>query len=192
MSSVAAPSLAPSTDARRVRPRPAHRRDRREAIGHSRLASDHGRRVAGDRKARPILRPRCGGDTLSGYRDRRHRPARGFGCALAVTGRCDPRHLADALSVLELLARRNRDDFEDEEESGGGRGAAAASAPKGSDKKTEKSTNPSDTSKPKLSDSDSGGRWKEDKPSGAEIVQPEPPIESRPRSSSGDGGRRRS
>ncbi|MGY5811712.1 AAA family ATPase [Rhizobium sp. LEGMi198b] len=99
------------------------------------------------------------------------------------------RDLANALSVLARLARRNRDDFEDEEENGGGRGTAAASAPKGSDKK--KPATSSETSTPASSDSDSGGRWKKDKPSGAEIVQPDPPIESSPRSSSGDGGAKR-
>ncbi|MDL2400321.1 AAA family ATPase [Rhizobium mayense] len=97
------------------------------------------------------------------------------------------RDLANALSVLARLARRNRDDFEDEEE--GGDGNAAASAPKASDKK--KPATSSETSTPASSDSDSGGRWKKDKPSGAEIVQPDPPIEPGPRSSSGDDGAKR-
>ncbi|MBB3612999.1 ATP-binding protein [Rhizobium sp. BK602] len=101
------------------------------------------------------------------------------------------RDLGDALSVLKLLARRNREDFEDEdeEEGGGGRGKAAASAPKGSDKKKPAAS--SETSKPASSDSDSGGRWKKDKPSGAEIIQPEPPIEFGTRPSSGNGGAKR-
>jgi len=77
------------------------------------------------------------------------------------------RHIRDVLHVLATLIDRNRGDFEEEDgDEGDDRttGSASTSAspekPQGSDKKP--------------SDSESSGRWKKDKPSGAEVIQPEP------------------
>jgi len=96
------------------------------------------------------------------------------------------RAVADALIVLDLLAKRNREDAEDEEEGNDGERKASSARSKGSDKKTEKPANPSDLSKPKSSESDNSGRWKKDKPSGTEIIQPEPQVGA----SSGDEAKR--
>ena len=78
------------------------------------------------------------------------------------------RHVRDVLHVLAVLIERNRDDFEEEEGGGGddASGSASSSAP------TEKPRGSDE--KPKSTDTDSNGRWKKDKPSGAEVIQPEP------------------
>ncbi|WP_372353267.1 AAA family ATPase [Pararhizobium sp. YC-54] len=77
------------------------------------------------------------------------------------------RHVRDVLHVLATLIERNREDFEEEDggeggdnASGSGSSGSSIEKPQGSDKK------PSDT--------ESSGRWKKDKPSGAEVIQPEP------------------
>ncbi|QSZ57739.1 ATP-binding protein [Rhizobium sp. ZX09] len=78
------------------------------------------------------------------------------------------RHIRDVLHVLAVLIERNRGEFEEEEGGGGDKGSGSASSstssekPQGSDEK------------PKSNDTDSNGRWKKDKPSGAEVIQPEP------------------
>lgn len=81
------------------------------------------------------------------------------------------RHVHDVLHVLATLIARNRSDFEEEDGDGGG-----------SDEKTSGSASSSTSSekpqgspeKPKSTGTDSNGRWKKDKPSGAEVIQPEP------------------
>jgi len=77
------------------------------------------------------------------------------------------RHIRDVLHVLATLIDRNRGDFEEQDGGEGGDDASGSASsgtspekPQGSDKK------PSDT--------ESSGRWKKDKPSGAEVIQPEP------------------
>ncbi|MDF0660830.1 MULTISPECIES: ATP-binding protein [unclassified Rhizobium] len=87
------------------------------------------------------------------------------------------RHIRDVLHVLATLIERNRGDSEhedgdDEEDAGGEK--AKQSGSKSSTASTEKSSGSDE--KPKTSDSDSNGRWKKDKPSGAEVIQPEPPL----------------
>lgn len=78
------------------------------------------------------------------------------------------RHVHDVLHVLATLIERNRGDFEEEEGGGGDKASGSASSststekPQGSDEKS------------KSSDTENGGRWKKDKPSGAEVIQPEP------------------
>ncbi|WP_313609186.1 ATP-binding protein, partial [Rhizobium sp.] len=78
------------------------------------------------------------------------------------------RHVRDVLHVLATLIERNRSDFEEEEDGGGDKTSGSASSststekPQGSDEK------------PRSTDTDSNGRWKKDKPSGAEVIQPEP------------------
>ncbi|MGV2114545.1 AAA family ATPase [Agrobacterium salinitolerans] len=81
------------------------------------------------------------------------------------------RHIRDVLHVLAVLIERNRSDFEEEEDGGGGSddktsGSASSST------SSEKPQGSHEKSKP--TDSDSNGRWKKDKPSGAEVIQPEP------------------
>lgn len=81
------------------------------------------------------------------------------------------RHVRDALSVVATLIERNRGDFEEQDGDGGGGGDdASGSGP--SSTSTEKPRGSDDKSKP--SDTESNGRWKKDKPSGAEVIQPEP------------------
>ncbi|MGV1917691.1 AAA family ATPase [Rhizobium sp. 22-785-1] len=77
------------------------------------------------------------------------------------------RHLRDVLHVLAVLIERNRGDFEEEEGGGGDKASGSAS----SSTSTEKPQGSHE--KPKSTDTDSNGRWKKDKPSGAEVVQPE-------------------
>ncbi|WP_107341377.1 ATP-binding protein [Agrobacterium pusense] len=78
------------------------------------------------------------------------------------------RHVHDVLHVLATLIERNRGDFEEEEGDGGDKTSASAS----SSTSTEKPQGSHE--QPKSSDTDSNGRWKKDKPSGAEVIQPEP------------------
>ncbi|WP_414815580.1 AAA family ATPase [Rhizobium sp. IY2] len=81
------------------------------------------------------------------------------------------RHVRDALSVVATLIERNRGDFEEQDGDGGGGGEkASGSGP--SNTPTEKPQGSGD--KPKPSESEGSGRWKKDKPSGAEVIQPEP------------------
>ncbi|MFC5756544.1 AAA family ATPase [Rhizobium sp. GCM10022189] len=84
------------------------------------------------------------------------------------------RHIRDVLHVLATLIERNRGDFEEEEDSGGG-SHDKASGSASSSTSTEKPQGSHEQSKP--SDTDSNGRWKKDKPSGAEVIQPEPAAE---------------
>lgn len=78
------------------------------------------------------------------------------------------RHIRDVLHVLATLIERNRSDFEEEEGDGGDKTSASAS----SSTSTEKPQGSHEQSKP--SDTENSGRWKKDKPSGAEVIQPEP------------------
>lgn len=78
------------------------------------------------------------------------------------------RHIRDVLHVLGVLIDRNRSDFEEEEGGGGDKESASAS----SSTPTEKSQGSQKQSKP--SETESNGRWKKDRPSGAEVIQPEP------------------
>ncbi len=77
------------------------------------------------------------------------------------------RHVHDVLHVLATLIERNRDDFEEEEGDGGDKTSASSS----SSTSTEKPQGSHE--KPKSNVTDSNGRWKKDKPSGAEVIQPE-------------------
>ncbi|QNP82365.1 ATP-binding protein [Agrobacterium tumefaciens] len=77
------------------------------------------------------------------------------------------RHVHDVLHVLGVLINRNRSDFEEEEGGDGDKESASAS----SSTPTEKSQGSYEQSKP--SETESNGRWKKDKPSGAEVIQPE-------------------
>ncbi len=81
------------------------------------------------------------------------------------------RHVRDVLHVLATLIERNRGDFEEEEDGGGG-SHNKASGSASSNTSAEKPQGSHE--KPKPSDTDSNGRWKKDKPSGAEVIQPEP------------------
>ncbi|MGR9343491.1 AAA family ATPase [Rhizobium leguminosarum] len=81
------------------------------------------------------------------------------------------RHVRDALSVVATLIERNRDDFEEEDGDGGG-GGDKASGSTSSNSSTERASGSDE--KPKPSENDGNGRWKKDKPSGAEVIQPEP------------------
>ncbi|XHE15965.1 ATP-binding protein [Agrobacterium deltaense] len=81
------------------------------------------------------------------------------------------RHVRDVLHVLAVLIERNRSDFEEEEDGGGG-SEDKASGSASSSTSTEKPQGSHE--KPKSTDTDSNGRWKKDKPSGAEVIQPEP------------------
>lgn len=78
------------------------------------------------------------------------------------------RHVRDVLHVLAVLIERNRSDFEEEEGGGGDRASGSASFSTSTDKSQ------GSDEKPKSTDIDSNGRWKKDKPSGAEVIQPEP------------------
>lgn len=86
------------------------------------------------------------------------------------------RDLPEALSVLAVLAELNRQDAGDEDGDDAG-DIATTSGSKGTGSKP--SSTPTEKvggsdEKPKSSDSDGNGRWKRDKPSGAEVIQPEP------------------
>lgn len=70
-----------------------------------------------------------------------------------------------------MLIERNRADFE-EEEGGGGGSDDKASGSASSSTSTERPQGSHE--KPKSTETDSNGRWKKDKPSGAEVIQPEP------------------
>ncbi|MBY5340444.1 AAA family ATPase [Rhizobium leguminosarum bv. viciae] len=78
------------------------------------------------------------------------------------------RHVRDVLHILATLIERNRGDFEEEDGDGGDK--ASRSTP--SNTSTEKASGSDE--KPKSSETESNGRWKRDKPSGAEVIQPEP------------------
>jgi hypothetical protein len=80
------------------------------------------------------------------------------------------RHIRDVLHVLAILIERNRGDSNAEDGDADDGDKTSGSSP--SKTSTEK-TSGSDE-KPKPSDSDGNGRWKRDKPSGAEVIQPEP------------------
>ncbi len=77
------------------------------------------------------------------------------------------RHVRDVLHVLAVLIERNRGDFEEEEGGGGDKASGSAS----SSTSTEKPQGSHVQSKP--SNTENSGRWKKDKPSGAEVIQPE-------------------
>lgn len=83
------------------------------------------------------------------------------------------RHIRDVLHVLAILIERNRGDSNDEDgdaDDGEGGDKTSGSSPS---KTSMEKTSGSDE-KPKSSDNDASGRWKRDKPSGAEVIQPEP------------------
>jgi SpoVK/Ycf46/Vps4 family AAA+-type ATPase len=80
------------------------------------------------------------------------------------------RHVRDVLHVLATLINRNRSDFEEEDDGGGSHNKASGST--SSNTSAEKPQGSHE--KPKPTDTDSNGRWKKDKPSGAEVIQPEP------------------
>ncbi|MGX9991929.1 ATP-binding protein [Rhizobium sp. Z1P35] len=83
------------------------------------------------------------------------------------------RHVRDVLHVLATLIERNRGDSEDEGgDAGDGDGGDKASGSKPSATSTEKASGSDEKSKPP--ETESNGRWKKDKPSGAEVIQPEP------------------
>jgi SpoVK/Ycf46/Vps4 family AAA+-type ATPase len=80
------------------------------------------------------------------------------------------RHVRDVLHVLAVLIERNRGDFEEEEDGGGGsHQKVSGSAPSSTSADKPQGSH----EKPKSTDTDSNGRWKKDKPSGAEVIQPE-------------------
>ncbi len=79
------------------------------------------------------------------------------------------RHVRDVLHVLAVLIERNRGDFEEED---GGEGGDNAFGSGSSSSSTEKRQGSDEKSKP--TDTENSGRWKKDKPSGAEVLQPEP------------------
>ena len=81
------------------------------------------------------------------------------------------RHVRDVLHVLATLIERNRSDFEEEEDGGGG---SDDKAPGSASSNTSAEKPKGSHEKPKPTDTDSNGRWKKDKPSGAEVIQPEP------------------
>jgi len=78
------------------------------------------------------------------------------------------RSASQVIAVLASLAERNRvaarDDDDDDDDEPVSRGTGKSSKPKQDAKSSEKSS----------SGKDSGGGWKRDKPSGAEVIQPEP------------------
>ncbi|WP_137130569.1 ATP-binding protein [Rhizobium sp. FY34] len=81
------------------------------------------------------------------------------------------RHIRDVLHVLAMLIERYRRDFDEEDrERDEGDGDASGS---GSSKTATEKEKGSDA-KPKPSNTENSGRWKKDKPSGAEVIQPEP------------------
>ncbi|MGQ2954672.1 MAG: AAA family ATPase [Agrobacterium sp.] len=79
------------------------------------------------------------------------------------------RHIRDVLHVLATLIERNRSDFEEEEGDGGDNKASGSAS---SSTSTEKPQGSHEQSKP--TDTENNGRWKKDKPSGSEVIQPEP------------------
>ncbi len=80
------------------------------------------------------------------------------------------RHIRDVLHVLATLTERNRSDFEEEDGGGGSDDTASGSASSSTSSQKPQGSH----EKPKSTDTDSNGRWKKDKPSGAEVIQPEP------------------
>jgi SpoVK/Ycf46/Vps4 family AAA+-type ATPase len=78
------------------------------------------------------------------------------------------RHVRDVMHVLAGLIERNRGDAEKEDGDGKGSGSGPSTT------STEKASGSDE--KPKASDSDSNSRWKKDRPSGAEVIQPEAPL----------------
>lgn len=82
------------------------------------------------------------------------------------------RHVRDVLHVLAALIERNRSDFEEEEDGGVDGSHNKASGLASSSTSVEKPQGSHE--RPKSNDTDSNGRWKKDKPSGAEVIQPEP------------------
>ncbi len=78
------------------------------------------------------------------------------------------RHIRDVLHVLAVLIERNRGDFKEEEGGGGDKASGSGS----SSSSTEKPQGSHEQSK--SSETENSGRWKKDKPSGAEVIQPEP------------------
>ncbi|MEY9562034.1 AAA family ATPase [Sinorhizobium fredii] len=85
------------------------------------------------------------------------------------------RHIRDVMHVLAILIERNRGDSEDEDGEGDGGGSTDETAGSTSSKtSTEKRSGSDEKSKP--AEAESNGRWKKDKPSGAEVIQPEPPL----------------
>ncbi|EJJ27741.1 AAA family ATPase [Rhizobium sp. CF142] len=79
------------------------------------------------------------------------------------------RHIRDVLHVLATLIDRNRGDFEEEDGDEGDDKTTGSASSSTSPEKLQGSDK-----KPKPSDTESSGRWKKDKPSGAELIQPEP------------------
>ncbi|WP_050816441.1 ATP-binding protein [Agrobacterium tumefaciens] len=83
------------------------------------------------------------------------------------------RHIRDVLRVLATLIERNRGDSEDEGgDAGDGDDGDKASGSSPSKTSLEKASGSDEKSKP--SETEGNGRWKKDKPSGAEVIQPEP------------------
>lgn len=78
------------------------------------------------------------------------------------------RHVRDVMHVLAGLIERNRGDAEKEDGDGNGPGSEPSTT------STEKASGSDE--RPKASDSDSNSRGKKDKPSGAEVIQPEAPL----------------
>lgn len=78
------------------------------------------------------------------------------------------RHLRDVLHVLATLVERNRGDFEEEDGGGGDESSGSGSSSSSTEKRQ------GSDEKPKPTDTENNGRWKKDKPSGAEVIQPEP------------------
>jgi len=77
------------------------------------------------------------------------------------------RHIRDVLHVLATLIDRNRGDCEEEDGDDGADKTTESASPSTSPEKPQGSDK-------KLSDTENNGRWKKDKPSGAEVIQPEP------------------
>ncbi|MGO4624952.1 AAA family ATPase [Ensifer sp. 2YAB10] len=79
------------------------------------------------------------------------------------------RDVRDVLHLLATLIERNRGDSDDD---GGDFGDDTTPGSKSSATSTEKASGSDEKSK--LSEAESNGRWKRDKPSGAEVIQPQP------------------
>lgn len=77
------------------------------------------------------------------------------------------RHIRDVLHVLATLIDCNRGDFAEEDGGDGDDDASGSASPSTSPEKPQGSDK-------KPSDTENNGRWKKDKPSGAEVIQPEP------------------
>lgn len=85
------------------------------------------------------------------------------------------RALADALSVLVALAERNREDAEDGDDEKPAKSPPSRKTVSQSPSQKDKESGGSDGKKPSDSDDTSSGWRKKPKPSGAEIIQPQPP-----------------